>query len=167
MAIHNPWLARRKWILVPVALVVLVALWWAFRPEKLWITKRVNEPAPFASNGPQPIFTGRFEGKAQPTSGRATIYKKPGGAEYLRLSDFTTASGADVHILLARSDDRNLAEDVARGGIESIDCGPLKSNQGDQDYDLLAAADPNKYDAVVVYGEQSHAVFGLAKLEPF
>ncbi len=89
----STWLVRRKWILAAVGLPVLVALWWAFRPEKLWINEKVNEAAPFdTSGGPQPILTGRFEDKAQQTSGRATIYKKPGGEEYLRLSDFTTAN---------------------------------------------------------------------------
>jgi len=53
-----------------------------------------------------------------------------------------------------------------RGG-DRIDLGPLKSNQGDQNYDLPAATDLSKYDAVVTYSAQSQAVLGLAKLEPF
>ena len=44
------WLSRRKWLLVAVGLPVLIGAWWAFRPEKLWINKQVNEPAPFASS---------------------------------------------------------------------------------------------------------------------
>jgi hypothetical protein len=43
----------------------------------------------------------------------------------------------------------------------------LKSDQGDQNYDLPAATDLNKYEAVVIYGERLHAEFGLARLEPF
>jgi hypothetical protein len=155
----STWLLRRKWLLAGVGLPVLVALWWAFRPEKLWINQQVNEPAPFdTSSGPQPIFTGPFEGKAHQTSGRATIYRNPGGAEYLRLSEFSTANGPDTHVLLAPSDDPNL---------ESIDCGPLKSSQDDQNYDLPAATDLNKYQTVIIFGERSRTVFGLAKLEPF
>jgi hypothetical protein len=146
----------------------LVALWWAFRPEKLWINEKVNQPAPFDTSGdPQPILTGRFESKAQQTSGRATIYKERGGGEYLRLSDFATQSGPDVHVLLARSDDPNLAQDVVKGDLESIDCGPLKTNQDNPNYDLPAATDPSKYHAVVIYGERSRAVLGWARLEPF
>lgn len=169
MAVHaSTWLLRRKWILVAIGIPVLVALWWAFRPEKLWINQKVNEAAPFEASGdPQPVFTGRFEGKAQRTSGRATIYKKPGGQEYLRLSDFTTPNAPEVHVVLARSDDRNLAQEIVKGGLESIDLGPLKSNQGDQDYDLPAAADLKQYNAVVIYDERPRSVFGLAKLEPF
>lgn len=152
----STWLLQRKWILAAVGLPILVALWWAFRPEKLWINQKVNESAPFVTSGdPQPILTGRFEGKEQHTSGRATIYKKPGGDGYLRLSDFTTANGPDIHVLLQESN------------RETIDCGPLKSNPDDENCGLPAARDLNKYDAVLIYDERSHTVFGLAKLEPF
>jgi Electron transfer DM13 len=120
----------------------------------------VNESAPFDTSGdPQPILTGRFSGKAQQTSGRATIYKKAGGEEYLRLSDLATPNAPDAHVELSRGDDPNAAQ--------SIDLGPLKSNQGDQNYDLPVATDLNKYDAVVIFSGRSHAVSGSAKLEPF
>jgi hypothetical protein len=168
MAIHiSPWLLRRKWILIGVGLPVLVAMWWAFRPEKLWINQKVNEPAPFdASGDPQPVLTGRFDGNAQ-TSGRATIYKKPGGKEYLQLKDFTAPSGANVHVVLARSQDLNPSQAVVNGGLDSIDLGPLRGDQGDQIYDLPAGADLAKYDAVAIYGENDRTVFGRAKLEAF
>src|SRR5580700_5464150 len=110
------WLLRRKWILVAVALPVLIALWWAFRPEKLWINQKVSEAAPFDASGePQPILTARFKAKTQQTSGRATVYQKPGGGEFLRPSDFTPPDGSNIHVLLARSDDPILAQDVADG----------------------------------------------------
>jgi len=169
MTIHlSPWLLQRKWMLLAVGLPVLIVLWWAFRPEKLWIDEKVNEPAPFAtSSDPQPILTGRFEAKAEPTSGRATIYKKPGGGEYLRLSDFTTSNGPDVHIVLARSVDLSIGQKVVDGALDSIDVGTLNTNGADQNYDLPAATDLNKYDAAVVYRQRSHTVLGFAKLEPF
>ena len=168
MTFHtSTWFLRRKWILVAVGVPVLVALWWAFRPEKLWITEKVHEPAPFDTSGdPQPILTGRFEGKAQQTSGRATIYKKPGGGEYLRLSDFTTPNGRGRS---RRACAKRRSPDTRRreGDLDHVDFGPLKSNKGDQNYDLPAATDLNKYDAVVIYSERVHSVSGLAKLEPF
>ena len=162
------WLSQRKWILIAVGLPVLVAAWWAFRPEKLWINEKVNEPAPFVSVAePQPLFTGRFEGKAHPTSGRATIYKSPDGKLYLRLTDFATSNGPDVHIVLARNGDKSSEETIVKGNLDDVELGPLKGNTGDQNYDLPTSADLNKYRAVVVYCERFHAVFGLASLEPF
>ncbi len=164
----STWLSRRKWILVAVGVPVLVAAWWAFRPEKLWINQKVNEPAPFASAlEPQPLFTGRLEGKAHQTSGRATIYKSPDGKLYLRLTGFMTSNGPDVHIVLARSDDKGLEQEIVKSGLNDVELGPLKGNQGDQNYDLPASTDLNEYRAVVVYCERFHAVFGLARLEPF
>ncbi len=162
------WISRRKWIVLAVALPVLVAAWWVFRPEKLWVNQKVNEPAPFTSNAdPQPLYTGRLEGKAHQTSGRATIYKTPDGEHYLRLTDFTTSNGPDVHVLLARSDDRVLNEEIVKGQLDSVELGSLKGNQADQNYDLAASVDLQKYNAVVIYCERFHAVFGVARLEPF
>jgi len=160
--------SRRKWILAAAALPIFVAAWWAFRPEKLWINQKVSEPAPFASStDPQPLYTGRLEGKAHQTSGRATIYKTPDGKQYLRLTDFSTSNGPDVHVVLARSDEANLTQEIVKGQLDSVELGSLKGNQGDQNYDLPASVDLQKYNAAVIYCERFHAVFGLAQLEQF
>ena len=137
------WLSRRKWILVALGLPILVAAWWAFRPEKLWINEKVSEPAPFASKSdPQPRYTGLLEGKAHQTSGRATIYKTSDGKQ-------------------------NLKEEIVKGQLDSVELGSLKGNQGDQNYDLPTSVELQKYNAVVIYCERFHAVFGVARLEQF
>ena len=162
------WVLHRKWILAAVGLPILVAAWWAFRPEKLWINQKVSEPAPFASStDPQPLYTGRLEGKAHQTSGRATIYKSPDGKQYLRLTDFSASNGPDVHVVLARSGEANLTQEIVKGQLDSVELGSLKGNEGDQNYDLPASVDLQKYNAAVIYCERFHAVFGLARLEQF
>jgi hypothetical protein len=169
MNVHiGSWVLRRKGTLIAIGFPILVAAWWAFRPEKLWINQRVNEPAPFASSAdPQPLYTGVLEGKAHQTSGRATVYKAPDGKQYLRLTDFMTSNGPDVHVVLAQSDDKSLAQEIVKGQLDSVELGSLKGNQGDQNYDLTAAIDLQKYNAVVIYCERFHAVFGVARLEQF
>lgn len=160
-------LFHRKWILV-VGIPVLIAAWWAFRPEKLWINQKVSEAAPFASSSDaRPLYTGRLEGKAHLTSGRATIYGGAGGMQYLRLTDFTTSNGPDVHVVLARGDDNALSQGIVTGQLDDVELGVLKGNQGDQNYYLPASVDLKKYNAVVVYCERFHAIFGVGKLEPF
>ena len=162
------WLSRNKWIVVLIGVPVLAGAWWAFRPEKLFINQKVNEAAPAGlSSEPQALYTGKLEGKVHQTSGRATVYKSADGREYLRLSDFTTSNGPDVHVLLARAEDKALEGEVVKGDLDSVEIGALKGNQGDQNYDLPATADLNKYQAVVIYCERFHAIFGVAKLEKF
>jgi Electron transfer DM13 len=162
------WISRRKWLLAAIGVPVLVGAWWAFRPEKLWINQKVDEPAPFGTSGdPQPLYTGLLVGKAHQTDGRATIYNGPNGKQYLRLTNFSTSNGPDVHVLLAQSGDPSLQQEIVKGRLDSVELGPLKGNRGDQNYDLPASVDLQKYNAVVVYCERFHAVFGVAKLDNF
>jgi hypothetical protein len=164
----SSWISRRKWILAAIGIPVLVAAWWAFRPEKLFINQKVSEAAPALLSGePEALYTGRLEGKAHPTNGRATIYKSADGKHYLRLSDFTTSNGPDVHVLLVRADDEALRQEIVKGELDSVELGSLKGNQGDQNYDLPATTDLNQYQAVAIYCERFHAIFGVAKLEKF
>jgi hypothetical protein len=152
--IANSWLSRKKWILAAIGVPILVAAWWAFRPEKLWVNVKVNEPAPFSvSADAQPVYTGVLAGRAHPTSGRASIYQTSDGKLDLRL--------------LAQSSDANLTKDFVKGELNSIELGLLKANQGDQNYDLPDSADLSRYDAVVIYCERFHAIFGVAKLDKF
>ena len=161
----STWLSRHKRLLITVSIPVLVALWWAFRPEKLWINQTVNEPAPFdTSSDPEPVFTGQIDGKA---GGRVTVFKKPNGEEYLRLRDFTAPDDADVHVELAKSGDVNQAQETAKVALDGIDLGALKTSQGDQNYDLPAGADLTKYNAVVIYNKRLASILGSAKLEAF
>jgi Electron transfer DM13 len=162
------WLSRKKLILSLIGVPVLVGAWWAFRPEKLFINEKVSEAAPAALSGePEALYTGRLEGKVHQTSGRATIYKTADGKEYLRLSDFTTSNGPDVHVVLVRAENKTLDEAIVKGELESVELGTLKGNQGDQNYDLPASADLDKYQAVAIYCERFHAIFGVARLEKF
>ena len=162
------WLSRKKAILGLIGIPVLVGAWWAFRPEKLFINQKVNEAVPASlSSEPEALYTGKLEGKAHQTSGRATIYKSPDGMQYLRLTDFTTSNGPDVHVVLVRADNMALEQEIVKGELEHVELGTLKGNQGDQNYDLPAAADLNKYQAVAIYCERFHAIFGVARLEKF
>jgi hypothetical protein len=151
-----------------IGVPIIAGAWWAFRPEKLIINQKVNEAAPAAlSAEPEALYTGKLEGKVHQTSGRATIYKSADGKEYLRLSDFTTSNRPDVHVLLVRAEDKELEQEIVKGDFDSVELRTLKGNQGDQNYDLPASVDLNQYQAVAIYCERFHAIFGVARLEKF
>src|SRR5271154_2007276 len=145
------WLSRKKWLLAGIGVPVLVVAWWAFRPEKLWVNVKVDEPAPFGTSADlQPLYTGLLAGRAHPTSGRASIYQMPDGKRNLRLTDFMTSNGPDVHVVLAQSADENLKQDFVKGELNSVELGQLKANQGNQNYELPNSTDLSRYDAVVI-----------------
>jgi hypothetical protein len=163
---NNIGFLRRKRFWVALGIPILIVAWFAFRPEKLWINQRVNEPARFASRSEAPpIFAGRLEGRAHATSGRATIYESLDGKRYLRLTDFTTSNGPDVHVVLARAEEPALDQKIVKGNLDYVELGKLKGNQGNQNYDVPVAVDLQKYNAVVIYCERFNAVFGVAREE--
>ena len=64
---ERSWIWRRRRTLVAVAIPLLFAAWWAFRPEKLLVNKKVSEPAPFSSTTDlQPLYTGATRRRGAP-----------------------------------------------------------------------------------------------------
>ena len=159
---------RTKVTVALLVVPVLLAAWWAFRPEKLFINQQVREAAPAGVGGEaEPVFTGKLETREHATSGRATIYKDGRGKQYLRLTDFMTSNGPDVHVVLVKAEAPAMTKVIVPGDLDIVELGSLKGNQGDQNYDVPASADLEKYQAVAIYCERFHAIFGVAKLEKF
>ena len=159
-------LYRYRIITAIIGLAVLIGAWSLFRPELLFINKSVNEAPPFAATA-QPLDTGLFSRNLHETSGRATIYRQSNGVLMLRLSDFHTSNGPDVHVVLAMPNDPMLQSASHENAPASIELGALKGNQGDQDYLLPANTDVTRYSLVAIYCERFRAVFGTASLQPF
>lgn len=148
--------------------IVVAGLWYAFRPEKLFINKRVNEAAPAQTQGAlTPIYTGRFVGEAHKTNGRATIYKQSDGARILQLTDFSTSNGPQLHVLLVDGQNPEASRGFNLAAVKNVDLGELKGNQGNQTYRIPADADLQTFSTVTVYCERFHANFGSAALQEF
>jgi hypothetical protein len=153
---------------VIVAGLIVVGLWYAFRPEKLFTNHQVNEAAPAQTLGAlTPIYTGRFVGGAQKTSGRATIYEHTDGTRLLKLTDFSTSNGLQLHVLLVDGRNPEASKNFSLTAVKNIDLGDLKGNQGDQSYQLPAEAELQKFNTVTIYCERFHANFGSATLQDF
>jgi hypothetical protein len=158
----------RRTILGIFGLIILAGLWFAFRPEKLFVNKKVNEAPPAQTAGQlTPLLTGRFLGEVHKTSGRASAYRQADGSRVLRLTDFSTSNGPAVHVLLIDGTSTDPSKDFALAAVKNVDLGDLKGNQGDQDYTIPNDVDLKTFGTVSIYCERFHANFGTAKLEEF
>ena len=147
-----------------LALIVFGAAgWYAFRPERLFINQTVNEQFPTASAATNSkLATGQFRSAAHETKGTATVFQLADGKKTLRLTDFATSNGPDVHFYLVAAADVKDNDTVTKAGF--IDIGSLKGNIGDQNYELPADTDLSKYRAVTIWCKRFSVNFGTAPL---
>jgi len=111
------------------------------------------------------LATGTFHGAAHSTSGRATVYSGSNGDDALRLTHFKTSNGPNLHVLLIAATDAQDNEDFLKKGVERVDLGPLKGNEGDQNYTIPAGTDLAKFKAVSIFCERFDVNFGTAPLQ--
>ena len=157
----------KKWkIAVPIVATALFIAWYAFRPERLIVNRQVNEPFPrvTANSQAQALASGNFYSILHPTGGTATIYRFADGSRFLRLTNFKTSNGPDVHIYMVAADDAKDNATVEHAGF--IDLGVIKGNIGDQNYALGPDVDLAKYRAVSVWCKRFSVNFGAAPLKP-
>ena len=158
----------KKWIklAIPVAAVAILVAWYAFRPERLVVNRRVAEALPTAQSGslPQPLVSGQFYSILHPTEGTATIYQMGDGTRVLRLTSFSTSNGPDVHVYMVAADDAKDVATVQQAGF--VDLGVIKGNVGDQNYTLGSDLDLAKYRAVSIWCKRFSVNFGAAALRP-
>jgi hypothetical protein len=113
------------------------------------------------------LETGTFHGKVHSTSGRATIYQEEDGSVVLRLTNFKTSNGPDVHVILIALKDADDDANFLKSGVERVELGSLKGNEGDQNYPIPSGTDLSKFQTVSIYCERFNANFGAAPLEKF
>jgi pentapeptide MXKDX repeat protein len=113
------------------------------------------------------LFTGKFHGKVHATEGRATVYQEKDGKLVLRLTNFKTSNGPDVHVILVATKDAKDDANFLKEKTEKLELGTLKGNEGDQNYEIPAGTDLTKFRTVSVYCLRFNANFGAAPLEKF
>jgi Electron transfer DM13 len=158
---------KRTLIIGLVILVVGVGLWVAFRPERLFVNAKVNESFPSGmaastDSSSRVLLAGHFHDGAHKGVGQASIYQLQDGKRVLRFTGFETSNGPDVQVYLVAAADAQDSETVKNVGFISI--GALKGNVGDQNYDVPADADLNKYRAVTIWCRRFGVNFATAPL---
>ena len=155
----------KKLAVIIVVLVAVAGAWYAFRPERLFINQKVNEQFPTVSAAnvaPMKLAAGEFHAGAHETKGTAAIFKLADGKRTLRLTNFETSNGPDVHVYLVAAADAKDSETVKSAGF--VELGSLKGNIGDQNYDVPATVDLAKYRAVTIWCARFNVNFGTAPL---
>jgi hypothetical protein len=155
----------KMWKFAVVGLVIILfAAWYAFRPEGLFIDRRVQEELPTAKGGAslQSVASGSFHSVIHPTQGTATIYQIGNSSRVLRFTNFKTTNGPNVHVYMVAADDAKDNASVRRAGF--IDLGPIKGNVGDQNYTFGPEVDLSKYRAISVWCKRFSLNFGTAPL---
>ena len=165
---------QKRIVYIVVGLGALIVVWALFRPEKLFVNRKVNESLPTTATSaasmptgrstmaPAALLSGSFHSGAHETTGTASIYQLDGGKRVLRLTNFKTSNGPDVHVYLVAANDATDNDSVKKAGF--LDLGSLKGNEGDQNYDLPTNVDLRKYRAVTIWCKRFSVNFGTAPL---
>jgi hypothetical protein len=123
---------------------------------------------PSASSVPAPppapavLAEGAFVSQEHDTTGVAKVISLPDGSRVLRLENFSTSDGPDVHVWLA--------EQVAGAGWNSYDdgryvkLGKIKATDGNQNYPIPADASLAGLRSVVIWCDRFNVAFGSAPL---
>jgi hypothetical protein len=121
-------------------------------------------PAAPAPAPPAPVVAaeGAFVSQEHETTGVAKVIKLPDGSQVLRLENFSTSDGPDVHVWLA--------DQVAGAGLNTYDdgryvkLGKIKATSGNQNYPIPAEASIAGLRSVVIWCDRFNVAFGSAPL---
>jgi len=153
--------AKRSIVLL-AGIVVLGAGWYFFRPERAVLDRRVSEATP--SQAAAVVAAGDFESRAHESRGSAQVIDLGRGARVLRLVDFETSDGPDLHVYLLGSPTAASSTDLEAAGFVSL--GALKGNIGEQNYEIPAGVDLSRYGAVSIWCRRFGVNFATAVLVP-
>ena len=64
------------------------------------------------------------------------IYPEQDGKLILRLTNFKTSNGPDVHVILVAAKDADDDANFLKSSTERVELGNLKGNEGDQNYEI-------------------------------
>lgn len=92
--------------------------------------------------------------------GTAAIYQLADGSRVLRLEDFKSTNGPELHVLLTTGTEATTFGDVG----DPVDLGILKGNVGNQNYAIPDDVDLSVIRAVVIWCRPFKVVFSVANL---
>jgi hypothetical protein len=163
---------RFRWPVLGAYVVTALALGAYLAPSQLF-DDVVNEQVATAAPAPAPaaagtaetqraaerprnalIARGSFEPVAHSATGRASAIRLARGGRVLTLTDFEVSNGPDLRVRLVAGDDTG----------DHVDLGALKGNKGDQQYEIPAGTDLDRYGTAVIWCRAFSVLFARAPL---
>src|SRR6516162_2817013 len=109
------------------------------------------------------LAKGEFHNADKAGKGTATVYQLANGRRVLRLSNFATDNGPDLHVRLIAADDATDTASVAK--TDYVEVAKLKGNKGNQNYELPTKVDLGKYRVVSIWCNRFSVNFAAAPLK--
>lgn len=120
-------------------------------------------PLPETSPPPRLVRSGKFTtAQAAEASGKARIYRMPGGTYLLRLEDITFTAATGLRVYLSRQAGMRVVPEGMRG---LLDLAALSGNVGSQNYLLPDGTDPEDWQAVVILRSDPRQLWATAALD--
>lgn len=108
------------------------------------------------------IYQGEFHDADKTGSGTASVYENEDGKRILRLTNFKTNKGPDLYVYVFKAKDANDAASLK--DVEYVSLGRLKSETGDQEYEVPASLNLEQFQAVSIWCEEFTVNFSVAPL---
>jgi hypothetical protein len=147
---------RKLIALVIVAAVAIPIGIYTITP--LFVSATVNEPLPATTGVPvgkplSGIFMGVHDGFHN-AGGNVKVVFLTDGRKILRLENFKSTNGPNVHVYLSTD----------KHATDYVDLGKLKANNGNQNYNIPAGTDIGKHNIVLIWCKDFSVLFGSAVL---
>ena len=148
----------QKKILMTLVIVAAIAIpIGIYTISPLFISATVNEPEPTTSIPVQKALSGIFMGVHDGfhnAEGNVKVVSLTDGSKILRLENFKSTNGPNVHVYLSTD----------KHATDYVDLGKLKTNNGNQNYNIPTGTDIRKHNIVLIWCKDFSVLFGSAVL---
>ena len=163
---------RTKPILTITVLLIVMAAYFHFRPDRMFVDARQEIPTSKIERHPSGIdrqekaaqvvlAEGEFHDLEHTGAGQVKILADDKGQRVLQFLEFETAPGKDLMVCLMPLDDRQNPEQTKPSPYIIA---PLKEIMGDQSYDLPPNLELSKCKEVMIWSRSSGVNFAKAVL---
>jgi len=156
----------RKKILIILVIVAAIAISVGiYTISPLFISSTVNEPSPVVTTTTattttiprEQAFSGIFRGVGDGfhnAEGNVSVVSLTDGSKILRLENFKSTNGPNVHVYLSTD----------KHATDFVDLGKLKANNGNQNYNIPVGTDITKHNIVLIWCKDFSVLFGVQYL---